>query len=108
MTPDFPAAHRITLPERTTFSGPREWASRSRCTRPAVAPPVPRLPFRWGLPRRSGGSTFVIAGPRNRATDGAKKASVPFSTEASRLRNDQVAQENQATAAPSPPRSAER
>jgi hypothetical protein len=24
MTPDFPAAHRITLPERTTFSGTRE------------------------------------------------------------------------------------
>lgn len=24
MTPGFPAAHRITLPERTTFSGTRE------------------------------------------------------------------------------------
>ncbi len=52
--------------------------------------------------------TFSISSPRNQATDAAKTVSVPFSTEAPRLRNDQVAQENPATAAPSPPRSAER
>jgi hypothetical protein len=64
MTPDFPAAHRITLPEPTTFSGPRDPGITLSVCEASRGPSCVTASVQMGSTAKISGSTSVIAGSR--------------------------------------------